>query len=68
VGVWADDVTAETEALVAGGWSLIGAQKDPARGDGHGVFTYLRPPSGLIVELVDRAVLPHFERWWSGGA
>ena len=25
------------------------------------MFTYLQPPSGLIVELVDRAVLPHFE-------
>jgi hypothetical protein len=28
------------------------------------MFTYLQPPSGLIIELVDRAVLPHFEQWW----
>ena len=68
VGVWADDVTAETETLIASGWSLLGAQKDPTDGDGYGVFTYLQPPTGLIVELVDRAVLPHFEQWWAGGA
>jgi lactoylglutathione lyase len=68
VGVWADDITAETDTLIASGWSLVGAQKDPAAGDGYGVFTYLQPPTGLIVELVDRAVLPHFEQWWAGGA
>jgi hypothetical protein len=28
------------------------------------VFTYLRPPSGVTVELVDRAALPSFEQWW----
>ena len=66
--MWADDVTAETEALIANGWSLLGAQRDPADGEGYGVFTYLQPPTGLIVELVDRAVLPHFEQWWAGGA
>lgn len=65
VGVWADDVTAETDRLVSLGWSLVGAQHDPGEGNGFGVFTYLQPPSGLIVELVDAAVLPHFESWWS---
>jgi len=65
VGLWADDVDAETERLVSMGWSLIGAQHDPAAGSGHGVFTYLQPPSGLIVELVNRAALPHFEPWWA---
>lgn len=64
VGVWADSVTAETEALVAAGWKLVGAQRDPSDGGGYGVFSYVRPPSGLIVELVDSAVLPHFEQWW----
>jgi lactoylglutathione lyase len=65
VGVWADDVQAETDRLVSIGWTLIGAQHDPAAGAGVGMFTYLQPASGLIVELVDSAVLPHFETWWS---
>ena len=43
-------------------------RSDPDGGDGHGVFTYLQPPTGLIVELVDRAVLPHFEQWWAGSS
>ncbi len=64
VGIWADDVTAETDALVMSGWTLLGAQRDPAEGTGYGVFTYLRPPSGLIVELVDAIALPSFEQWW----
>ncbi|MFK8025894.1 MAG: VOC family protein [Ilumatobacter sp.] len=65
VGIWVDDITGETDALVAAGWTLIGAHRDPGAGDGYGVFTYVRPPSGLIVELVDRAALPSFEQWWS---
>ena len=65
VGVWADDVQGETDRLVSLGWTLVGAQHDPGAGAGVGMFTYLQPPSGLIVELVDSAVLPHFEIWWS---
>jgi len=65
VGIWADDVPAETERLMSLGWDLVGAQHDPASDQGFGMFTYLQPPSGLIVELVDSAVLPHFEQWWS---
>lgn len=65
VGVWADDVQGETDRLMSLGWTLVGAQHDPSAGNGVGVFTYLQPPSGLIVELVDAAVLPHFESWWS---
>jgi catechol 2,3-dioxygenase-like lactoylglutathione lyase family enzyme len=64
LGVWVDDLTGETDRLVAQGWTLVGAQRDPGDGEGFGVFTYLQPPSGLIVELVDRAVLPFFEQWW----
>ncbi len=64
VGVWVDDVVAETDGLVDSGWTIVGAHRDPGDGAGYGVFSYLRPPSGLIVELVDRAALPHFEQWW----
>lgn len=65
VGVWSDDVASDTDALVAAGWTLVGSQVDPGAGEGFGVFTYLRPPSGLIVELVDRTLLAHFEQWWA---
>jgi hypothetical protein len=65
VGVWADDVTAETERIVAAGWTLVGAHRDPGDGGGYGIFNYLKPPSGLIVELVDRAALAPFEQWWA---
>ncbi len=65
VGLWSDDVQTETDRLISLGWTLVGAQSDPGAGAGYGMFTYLQPPSGLIVELVDNAVLPHFEQWWS---
>ncbi len=62
-GVWVDDVAAETERLIALGWRLVAAYQPPD--DGYGFFSYVQPPSGLIVELVDRALLPHFEAWWA---
>ena len=65
VGLWSDDVAGETERLVAAGWTLRLAQRDPA--DGYGVFTYVQPPSGLLVELVSTVVQPMFERWFAGG-
>jgi catechol 2,3-dioxygenase-like lactoylglutathione lyase family enzyme len=65
VGLWSDDLAAETEALVGAGWTLCLAHRDPA--DGYGVFTYVQPPSGLLVELVSTAVKPMFERWFAGG-
>jgi hypothetical protein len=63
-GIWVDDVTTETDALITTSWTLVGAHRDPATDAGYGVFTFLQPPSGLIVESVDRAALPSFEQWW----
>ena len=60
-----ESVVDETAQLLAAGWTLVGAQRDPSDGKGYGMFSYVQPPSGLIVELVDRAVLPHFEQWWA---
>jgi catechol 2,3-dioxygenase-like lactoylglutathione lyase family enzyme len=65
LGVWVDDLVGETDRLVGKGWTLVGAQRDPGDGEGFGVFTYVQPPTGLIVELVDRTVLPFFEQWWN---
>lgn len=63
-GVWCDDVAAETERLAGLGWTLVGAARPP--GEGYGFFTYLAPPSGLVVELVAGVARPMFERWWAG--
>jgi catechol 2,3-dioxygenase-like lactoylglutathione lyase family enzyme len=65
VGVWSDDVAAGTAALLDEGWTLRLAQRDPA--DGYGAFTYVQPPSGLLVELVWSGLRPMFERWFAGG-
>ena len=65
VGLWSDDVVRDTEAAIARGWTLRAAQRPPD--EGCGAFTYVQPPSGLIVEYVTTAVRPMFERWFAGG-
>ncbi len=65
VGVWVDDVAAETERCVQAGWQVAAAAASPD--DGYGAFAYVVPPSGPIVELVWSAIEPAFESWWSGG-
>lgn len=65
-GVWVDDVAAETERFVAASWTLEMAQKSPA--EGYGSMTYVRSPSGFLLEPVTSAVRPRFERWWAGGS
>ena len=66
IGLWSDDVAADTTAMLAAGWSLQLAQVAPD--DGYGAYTYVQPPSGLLVELVWSALRPRFERWWAGGS
>jgi catechol 2,3-dioxygenase-like lactoylglutathione lyase family enzyme len=65
VGLWSDDVRRDTEAAGARGWTVPAAQRPPE--EGYGAFTYVQPPSGLIVEYVTTAVRPMFERWFAGG-
>jgi hypothetical protein len=65
-GVWVGNVAEETAALVAKGWKLVAAANAPEAG--FGAFTYVQPPSGLIVELVWDAIEPMFQRWWAGGS
>lgn len=65
LGVWSDDVAADTERCLAAGWRLSAAARAPE--DGFGSFVYVEPPSGLIVELVTSAAKPRFETWWAGG-
>lgn len=65
VGVWVDDVTAETQRCLDLGWQVAAAQASPD--DGYGLFTYVVPPSGPIIELVSAAIEPIFEEWWAAG-
>lgn len=65
VGVWCDDVGGETQRLVDHGWTVRLGQLPPE--EGYGAFTYVQPPSGLIVELVWSAIRPMFDRWFAGG-
>lgn len=65
LGIWVEDVAGETVRLLDAGWDLVAAQKSPA--EGCGVFAYVAPPSGLIVELVDAGIEPHFAAWWGAG-
>lgn len=65
VGVWCDDVGAATRDLAASGWTVELAQQPPEAG--YGMYTYLRPPSGVLVELVWSGLRPMFERWFAGG-
>ena len=64
-GIWVDDVAAETERLVGLGWTLELAGKAPD--EGYGSMTYVRSPQGFLLEPVDVAVRPRFERWFAGG-
>ena len=64
-GYWSDDVAADTESLLAAGWTLELAAAAPE--DGYGRFTYVRSPSGYLAEPVSVDVKRRFERWWAGG-
>ncbi len=65
VGVWTDDVAAETERLVAAGRTLDLAGRAPA--EGYGAMTYVRSPSGFLLEPVKSFARERMERWWAGG-
>ncbi|MGI9642247.1 MAG: VOC family protein [Acidimicrobiia bacterium] len=66
VGVWVDDLSAETNALIDAGWQLEVSGVGPD--GGYGTFTYLRANTGQLVELVDAQAKPRFEAWWAGGS
>ena len=65
MGVWVNDVAAETERLIEAGWTLEMAGRAPD--EGYGPMTYVRSPGGFLLEPVSVAVRPRFERWWAGG-
>jgi catechol 2,3-dioxygenase-like lactoylglutathione lyase family enzyme len=64
LGYWVDDVGAVSETLVAQGWTLEAASQAPEHG--YGTFSYVRSPSGVLVEPVSVLAKPRFEKWWAG--
>jgi hypothetical protein len=62
-GVWAD-VPALTNSLLAKGWTLECSQLSPD--EGYGSFTYVRSPTGFLLEPVDYRSRPRIERWFAG--
>jgi catechol 2,3-dioxygenase-like lactoylglutathione lyase family enzyme len=65
-GIWVDDVAAATERRLAAGWTLELAGKPPE--EGYGSMTYVRSPSGFLLEPVTAAARPRFELWWAGAS
>lgn len=65
VGVWCDDVASSSRRLeAAGSPRLVTYDGD---GDDAVGFAYHRLPTGALLELVDRARRPAFDRWFAGG-
>ena len=65
-GSSSDDVGVDTAAMLAGGYTLELAAASPD--EGYGRFSYVRSPSGYLVEPVAIASKARFERWWAGGS
>lgn len=63
-GVWAD-VPTLTEDLLRQGWTLVCSQVSPD--EGYGSFSYVRSPTGFLLEPVAAANRPRMERWFGGG-
>lgn len=63
-GVWAD-VPALTNDLIAQGWTLVCSQKAPE--EGYGSFSYVRSPSGFLLEPVAQANKERMYRWFETG-
>jgi hypothetical protein len=65
VGLWVDDVATKAAPMIAAGWKIVVSSLPPE--NGFGTFIYLRPPNaGMLVELVNVAAKPRFDRWWGG--
>jgi hypothetical protein len=64
-GVWCD-VPTLTEDLVARGWTLVCSQVAPE--EGYGSFTYVRSPTGFLLEPVAEANEERMNRWFAGGS
>nr|WP_256869541.1 VOC family protein [Sphingobium lactosutens] len=65
LGIWVEEVSTAAAPMLAQGWSVVVSALPPHQG--FGTFAYLRPPrEGMLIELVNLAAKPRFERWWGG--
>lgn len=64
-GVWAD-VPSLTDDLLSRGWTLVCAQLSPE--EGYGSFSYVRSPTGFLLEPVTYANRERMMRWFDGGS
>jgi hypothetical protein len=62
LGYWSDDVEGDAARLEHSGYVLEAAGRVP---HGAAPWTYHRAPAGVRIELVDRALQPMLERFWS---
>ena len=53
--------------MLAAGATLEAAGVGPD-GEGYGTFSYVRAPTGQLIELVDARAKARFEAWWAGGS
>ena len=62
IGVWVDNLTAETTRLVGEGWTVLAAGASPE--EGYGMIAYVSPPvPGLLVELISTDLKPVIDDW-----
>lgn len=66
VGYWSTELRDDGARLEQQGHQLIGTlADDPGSPTGFGYYQH--PAGGPLIEIVDAALIPRFERWWSGG-
>jgi hypothetical protein len=63
LGYWSDDVEGDGEQLEQDGYVMEARGRVP---NGPAPWSYHWRPAGFRVELVDRALQPMLERFWSG--
>jgi len=67
IGVWVDDLPAETEQLLRQDWQVLAAGAAPE--EGYGAICYMQPGmGGLVIELVSTDLKPFIEDWLAADA
>lgn len=65
LGAWSDDLASDAKRLESQGMPMIawgvGGATEPA------AITFHRPPSGALIELIDRSLRPGWLRWINEG-
>jgi hypothetical protein len=62
LGYWSDDVAGDAARLERAGYIMEAVGRTPS---GAAQWSYHKAPVGFRVELVDRALQPMLERFWS---